>query len=195
MSKTINDLFRRKYVGVDLFNGKLKAFEQYDNIYIDKPIEEIFPSMLNNSYWYDSNSMKQIFTFVINNTKKSLFRPILYIAIPFEISKLEDEMLICKAALKSKWGEVQIISNILCSAVGSGIEVNEVKRKLYIYSLNNLTYIGLVFAGGIFNVNILKKGYNELTESDIVNNVETLLNQVSIELPEEFISAKLPQKT
>lgn len=41
---------------------------------------------------------------------------------------------------------------------------------------------------------IIKKKYNELTEIDIENTIQEILNQVSIELPEQFTNAKLSKK-
>lgn len=198
MLKNIIEFMRKKYVGVDLFNGNVKAFEKKDNTYINKSIEEIYPNVLNiktnGNYWCDFDAMKQLLTYVLNNTKKSLFSPTLLIAIPFEIFELNNKELIFDAALQSKWSNIYIIDNFICSAIGSGVDVNEAKRKIFVYCLNNLTYVGLIFAGGVFNVNILEKGYNELTEIDIKSYIEKLLNEVSIQLPKKILNPKLPQK-
>lgn len=197
MIKNIIEFIRKKHIGVDLFNGELKAFEK-DNIYIDKSIEEINPSILNaednDSYWYNLNAMKKLLTYVLNSTKKSLFRPILYIAVQFEISESKDRKLIIDAALQSKWGTVYMVDNFLCSAAGSGIRINEPKRKIYVYHSKKTTYIGVIFAGGAFNVKILEKEYNQLTKIDIKNKIEKLLSELSNELPEQFTSVKLPKK-
>lgn len=195
MFKNIIEFTRRKYVGVDLFNGNLKAFEK-NNIYIDKPIEEIYTNVLNinnKSYWHEFNTIKQLLTYASNNTKKSLFRPILFIAYPFEFKSNHKDLLV-NAASQSKWSQAYIIDNFLCAAIGANIGVDECKRKIFVYSLNNLTYMGLVFAGGTYNVNILEKGYDELTEIDINNTTEKLLNEVSIQLPEEFANLKISPK-
>lgn len=195
MFKNIIEFTRKKYVGVDLFNGNLKAFEKND-IYIDKPIEEIYTNVLNinnKSYWYDFNAIKQLLTYASNNAKKSLRRPILCMAYPFEFQS-KDKDLFVNAASQSKWSRSYIIDNFLCAAIGTNIGTNECKRKIFVYSLNNLTYVGLVFAGGAYNVNILEKGYDELTEIDINNTTEKLLNGVSIQLPEEFANLKVSKK-
>lgn len=198
--KNMIEFIRNKYVGLDLHNGKVKAFEIKDDIYIDKSIQEIYPNILkdidedNDSYWYDLDIMRKLLIYVSKNTKKSLFRHKLYIAIPFEISESKDKRLIVDAALQSKWRSVYMINNFLCSAVGSGIGINEIKRKIYVYYSQNKIYIGLIFAGGAFNVKILEKDYNQLIEMDIINKIEELLKESSSELPEQFTGIKLLKK-
>lgn len=198
MFKKISEFIEKKIYGVDLVDGKIKAFEIKDGIYIDKSIEEAFPNMIeakdNNSYWYDSNLMKQIVTYISCRTKNSISRPALYIAIPSEITSNEEKSLIFKAFSKSKWGSIYMVNSFICGALGSGLNVNEFKRRIFVYYSTNVTYIGLVFAGGDFNVEIIKKKYSELTEMDIENSIGEILNGVSIDLPEQYTNAKLSKK-
>lgn len=198
MLKKISELIEKKIYGVDLIDGKIKAFEIKDGIYIDKSIEEALPNMIeakdNNKYWYDSKYMKQLVTYISSRTKKSFSSPALYIAIPSEITSHDDKNRIFKSFSKSRWSSIYMVNCFICGALGSGLDVNEFKRKIFVYCANNVTYIGLVFAGGDFNVEIIKKKYNELTDMDIENSIEEILNQVSIELPEQFTKAKLSKK-
>lgn len=197
MFKKISEFIEKKIYGVDLIDGKIKAFEITDGIYIDKSIEEAFPNMIeakDNNYWYDSNFMKQIVTYISSRTKNSFSSPILYIAIPSEITSNEDKNLIFKSFSKSRWGSIHMVNSFICGALGSGLDVNEFKRRIFVYCSNNLTYIGLVFAGGDFNVQIIKKKYSELNELDIENSIQEILNRESTELPEQFTNAKLSKK-
>lgn len=54
MLKKISELIEKKIYGLDLNEGKIKAFEIKDGIYIDKSIKEAFPNSIeaidNNSY-------------------------------------------------------------------------------------------------------------------------------------------------
>lgn len=195
MFKKINEFMGRKYVGIDILNGKLKAYEIEDNTYIDKSVEEICPetsnSLNNGDYLNDFNVIKKLLAYVKNNTKKSLFGAKIFVAIPFGNSQLKTKEYIAKAVFQSKWNEIFMVDNYLCSAVGSGIDVSEIKRKIYIYSSKNITYIGFIFAGGTYNVKIVMKGYNELTAIDIENSVKELLNEASMEIPVEFTKVRL----
>lgn len=189
MGGGIVEYIRKKYVGVDLSNGRLKALELNGGTFIDKKIEEIIPEALNDkgydNYWHDYNELKQLLTYVLKSIK-SLSRLVLFISCPFENSRKEDRRVVLKAALKSGWGNINVIGDYLCAAVGSGMDVDENKRKLYLYSLNNTTYMGLIFAGSAFNVKCLKKGFDELTEEDLRDSIGEILNEVSPKLPEEF---------
>ncbi len=196
-NKNVFGFLRRKYVGVDLFDGRIRAYEKEDNIFIDKSMEEVFPDLLTNinneSYWHDYNIMKQLLIYVLSNTKKSLSKPVLFIAFPFQISQSKVPEIISDAASQTKCSRVILIDNFLCLAAGTRVILEEPKRKIFICSRSNITYVGLIFAGGAFNVRILEKGYNQLTRVDIENNIKELINVVSIELPNEFM--RLPKKT
>lgn len=198
MLENIINFMRKRYIGVDLLNGKVRAFEKKENTFIDEYIGQIFPNIFNpinnESYWYDINAIEQLLNYVLSNAKKSLFRPGLVIAIPFEISDIKNKVSIVEEASKFKWSNIYILSNFMCAAIGSGIQIEECRRKIFIYSLNDLTYFGLVFAGNIFNVKILKRGYNELTQGDIINNIGNLTDDASKELPEQFTNIKLSKK-
>ena len=85
MLENIINFMRKRYIGVDLLNGKVRAFEKKENTFIDEYIGQIFPNIFNpinnESYWYDINAIEQLLNYVLSNAKKSLFRPGLVIAI------------------------------------------------------------------------------------------------------------------
>lgn len=192
MIKNITRFMKKRDIGVDLSDGKLKVFEIKDNIYINKSIEEISPNINSNNYSYSSNFINQSIKYVLDNTNKSLLRPRLYISIPYEVYQLNRSEFINDVIFKSRVDEIYMVNNFICAAIGSGIAIREVEKRIFIYCLSNLTYIGLLFGGHIFNGKILEKGYNGLIEIDIKDSIESILKEISPELPKNFTKMDLP---
>ena len=216
MFERIGEVVRTKCVGIDIFDNPLKAVEIKKGIYINESLEnfynlldekrkdlELQDMIINSKYWENDKVVKAMFKYARKGLGSTLGQVDLYVALPHQYSTniyndtWKEKFL--NSITASKWRSIHLISNYLCAAIDSGVLINDKNQEsiyekcIFVYSTKWNTYVGLVFAGGDFNVEIINAGYDDIKLDQINNSIINILDKLSNTLPEMFLNNRIPK--
>ncbi|MDQ2086397.1 hypothetical protein RBH29_08135 [Herbivorax sp. ANBcel31] len=207
----ISKHFKKRRIGVDLFNRRLIAVESGKGIFIKKTIDEIFveipdkkrykklkKGILSDDYWRNPDVLNYLMGYWMKKAKLNSEHYYLFTVLPYKnfdsIYEKRD-----KAFLKTK-------KTNLCRAIGTFndlqcicwyyglVDTNEekdYKKSWFLFSINKGFYLGYTFTGRVVDAVYIKDKYKELTSSDIKKEMEKLANFISEDIPQMFKDREL----
>lgn len=205
----VSDLLRVKNVGIDMFDNCFRAIESKNGIYIDDKVENICSMLsfqsnskvftkneITNEYLIEEETVKMLAKYAYKNLENNILGARLIISLPYDFSICSTNELIKRqiidSCIKAKWKKIYLIENFICSAVGTGVPSNDLDedgialKNLYVYSNSRCTYVGIIFAGGSFNVEVIDKPIEYISINEIEESYNKVIDALPNELPLEF---------
>lgn len=208
------NLFKECKVGLDIFDNDIKAIDGSKGIFINEKLVDLydtFPSkkrnqelrnaLLKEEFNYDI--LKYLFIYLKNKSDAKLNTK-LFLSVPYDIfngkNRANWEKTILKAAMSSNWRKVFFVDNFLCAAMGAGVPMNlpgentDLFKNMCLYSTKTHTYIGIIFSGSCFNVQVINKGYDRCKQEDVLEKVKIIEKEVAKDLPDIFDEKGIPEQ-
>lgn len=201
-------VFSSRFIGVDLYDNPLKAVEKQDGIIIDKSLKNIMheiepieyydgskvEDINNRRYWGDFFVTSALLKYTMKAGIK-LMKPRLMVCVPSDIThgpfgNLFTRM-ISEAGTTSGAREVFLIENIVCAAIGANLILGYGEKFPFIYANQWCTYMAVIFAGGILKARFIEKNYNDISNTELLENYEELKKALPDEMPEKYRFMKL----
>ena len=187
------DFFKSKKIGIVILDGTMTAISLDKGIYFLKDISDL----VSVPYWEHAVELGGVIEKAVDRAGFSLPRPKVVFLVPPNISD-EGKRAVLDSVMRS--GEVEftlLIEDIIAAAVGIDLinDPEDLTKNLYLYAQRDVSFLGLIFAGGLSQIRIVPKGYDKLTEADVTFELGALLDELPKGLPQKFYTNKLFQDT
>lgn len=166
-------LFKRECLGLSVEENRVTVINSDGNILLNNDLEEI---CIGGHPFEQEEMMKVLVKRVYSMRKRSVFKPHLVLVIPYESEKNQQ---IYERISNGPWQSVYLLQNYYCAASGcEDIDVRKSVKQVFIYGINNKTYLGIIFAGGIEKVKIIEKPSSETSKDDIKDCLKELFREM-----------------
>lgn len=186
-SKIIESV-RPKFIGISIVDGHLTALELKRGVFYTAEVPKTPDSP---SIWENRRTLKALVKKVYKAAGIRLwtYRPIVVISTPANTPKQVNKE-IYNTVLDAGARTVYLMDDFLMAALGSGVyqkdEGPAYNKKIYVLIQEEATYLGIILAGGTFELREIAKGYDNLTSADLETELTQLLNNFPTEVPPQF---------
>jgi hypothetical protein len=186
----IEDL-RPKYIGITIADKQLTAIELTKGIFFTEDVADPSDTTPAASIWQNPASLKALVKkiFKIAGIIIWSYRPVVVFSIPPNTTKPDNKM-IYDAVMNAGAKSVYLLDDLFLAALGTGVyQKNEgplYHKKIYLLVQKEASYLGIILAGGTFEVKTIPKGHDNLTKDDLQLELRKLLDNFPKEFPAQF---------
>ena len=190
ITKLIEDL-RPKYIGITISGRQLTAIELTKRIFFTEDVADSSDTTPPAPIWQNPATLKALVKKVFTTTGIRVwsYRPVVVFSVPPNTTKPENK-IIYDVVMNAGAKHVYLLDDLLLAALGTGVyQKNEgpiYHKKISILVQKGATYLGIILAGGTFEVTTIPKGYDNLTADDLQLELRKLLNNFPKEFPAQF---------
>jgi hypothetical protein len=185
------EYLRPKYIGITIADQKLRALEPTKGIFLSEDVPETTGALLPGSIWKKPAAIKKLVkkVFQTAGVRFWTYQPVVIFSVPPNTSPADNKAVyneLMYAGSKS----VYLLDDLILAALGSGVYQKDegpvYQKKIYCLVQQDATYLGVVLAGGTFEVKTIAKGYDTLTRNDLQNELKNLIDNFPTEFPAQF---------
>jgi hypothetical protein len=180
-----------KYIGVTIADQKLRALDSVKGIFLTEDIAETTNILLPDSIWKHPTVIKKLVKKIFKTAGVQIwsYRPVVIFSVPPGTSQAENKA-IYNCLLYAGTKSVYLLDDLILAALGSGVYQKEegpvYHKRIYALVQKDATYLGIILAGGAFEVKTIAKGYDSFTKDDLAGELKKLVDNCPMEFPAQF---------
>ncbi len=180
-----------KYIGITIADQKLSALEPAKGIFFTEDVTETTGALLPESIWKKPSAIKKLVkkAFKTAGVRFWTYQPVVIFSVPPNTPP-EDNKAIYNQLMVAGAKSVYLLDDLILAALGSGVYRKDegplYHKKIYVLVQKDATYLGVVLAGGTFEVRTIAKGYDALTKDELRNEVKNLIENFPRQCPAQF---------
>ena len=180
-----------KYIGITIADQKLSALEPAKGIFFTEDVTEPTGALLPDSIWKKPAAIKKLIkkAFKTAGVRFWTYQPVVIFSVPPNTPP-EDNKAIYNQLMVAGAKSVYLLDDLILAALGSGVYRKDegplYHKKIYVLVQKDATYLGVVLAGGTFEVRTIAKGYDALTKDELRNEVKSLNENFPRQCPAQF---------
>lgn len=180
-----------KFIGITIADQKLSALEPAKGIFFTEDVSEPTGALHPDSIWKKPVAIQKLVkkAFKAAGVHFWTYQPVVVFSVPPNTPP-EDNKAIYHQLMTAGAKSVYLLDDLILAALGSGVYRKDegplYHKKIYVLAQKDATYLGVVLAGGAFEVRTIPKGYAGLTQEELLNEVKNLSANFPRQCPAQF---------